>query len=250
MSKLFLFITLLLFSINCLSFTLNSSTGDHFTDPNVTVDISNNSCTNAGMTSDELLTMAMQAAELYWNSIPTCKLNLKKGSIVNVDISTQTGVAADFNVVTDNHILVGCNADTTKLFKGGSDKTTLALGALYNNKGIVYINNTPNTPIPSTSEAQKVATVAHEMGHAFGLGHSQKEYALMYYQLGLIQERLSYDDMDGCHYLYNRSGAVNCASVDIDSKGSGPGSRNNFIALLIGFFGLIISCKYITKRIG
>jgi hypothetical protein len=129
------------------------------------------------------------------------------------------------------------------VFPGGS--TLFAAAGIACNgsgcKGGILLNDTASTNLDIADRETLIAVLAHEMGHALGLGHSSSKTALMYYaQGGKSQTNLTQDDIDGISYLYpteKKLGGLGgaCGSVDLDSKGGGPG---NFFGSLL--FGLII----------
>ena len=193
-------------------FTLAYPNEAHFPTPQIKLDVAGDDCTQAGFNSSvELLNMAQKAVDEYWNRIPTCALEISKGS-VRSGVEVQ-GDSLDEAVakVKDNTILIGCSTHN-QLF----GTHTLALASIDVNRpsrGIVLINNR-SSRFANLSEREKWATIAHEIGHAFGLGHSADPVSLMYYSIGKkIQEKLSMDDYDACTYLYPHSSPVSCSSV-------------------------------------
>ena len=75
----FIFIyLLLLFPLTCGAFTLNNNIDAGFSDQQVKIHVSANStCSNAGVSKESLLEMAEDAANKFWNRVPTSNLSLK-----------------------------------------------------------------------------------------------------------------------------------------------------------------------------
>jgi hypothetical protein len=97
-------------------------------------------------------------------------------------------------------------------------------------------------------EAKKLAIVlAHELGHALGLGHSEDISALMYFSLEPRNElALSQDDQDGIRFLYARNelmgGPFGCASA------TPQGSRGFAWLGFFVFFGVLAGRFWLGLR--
>jgi hypothetical protein len=95
--------------------------------------------------------------------------------------------------------------------------------------------------------------LAHELGHAIGIGHSDKSYALMYYQTNSsdIQYYLSEDDADAATFLYPDDPQLlglggNCGAVasTVNLK-EGKKDQNNALKYLSPLFGLLLGILFI-----
>ncbi len=154
-----------------------------------------------------VLDAAVQEAVELWNSVPTSHLELI--------VSDGSG---------DSQI--SCADLGTGLLGQGQFRGDLVLDSTYVQVG----------------EAVAVAaTIAHEMGHVLGLGHSASTDALMYYaELGVRDAlRLSQDDMDGLSYLYprdelGRDSLFGCGSVAVTGSGGGSGDGGGNLVMMLG----------------
>lgn len=229
----FLFSFLFLISFNSYAWTLNSQTPIYFPSDTVTINVAtNDSCTNAGITHTQLLDDAFEAADKYWNKVPTSRLRFKKGSLKAVDAyDPSTGSAGG---ATSGEVLVGCKDVTTfntlgAIAVGGTSSSN---GAIL--KSVVSVDGASGSSYGSTSKNVKLAILAHELGHAFGLGHSEND-ALMYYSVVQTRLKLSLDDMAAVSFLYPReatAGVVGgCATIS--ENGSGPFMTSLLLGLLI-----------------
>ena len=81
----------LFFSISAYSFTLNNGAGAAFKKEVIKVNVAAHTCTNIGVTNSELLSIAEEAVNLFWNRVATSKLEMTGGSIVTVASDFQTG---------------------------------------------------------------------------------------------------------------------------------------------------------------
>lgn len=226
-------------SQSAFAFTLSYSNEPHFPTNQITVDVSGDGCSSAGYNSpDELLSAVKEAMDEYWNSVATCAIELKQGSVRSSVSVASDSLSAALAKASDNTILVGCSTNSS-LFGSG----VLAIASIDPNgmnKGIVLINNTDSTFANLTGQ-EKLATIAHETGHAFGLGHSSDPVALMYYSVGSkVQEVLTIDDYDACSYLYPHESPGSCGTVSMNSK-DGPGNdKGNWPGTFLLALGLCL----------
>jgi Zn-dependent protease with chaperone function len=99
---------------------------------------------------------------------------------------------------------------------------------------LIILNDTASTVIDQKSRDELVAIMAHEIGHAIGLGHSPVVDSLMYYSVIPKRRSLGVDDIDGITYLYPKQQPVSCGQI-IDSKNN----LNGFIVPML--LGLVIA---------
>jgi hypothetical protein len=104
---------------------------------------------------------------------------------------------------------------------------------------VVLLNDTASTYLKNKSRSEKVSVIAHELGHAFGLGHSPVKDSLMYYSTIDLRTNLGADDMDGITYLYPKNQSVTCGSIDMNSKNK----PDQVIALLLGVILSLVAYK-------
>ena len=98
------------------------------------------------------------------------------------------------------------------------------------------------------SESELLTLLAHEIGHAIGLGHSEDPVAVMYYTIGgKTQESSTQDDYDGVTYLYPQEKEMggllgSCGTVAILNGGDGPGSGpwGGLFCMIAGFFIVLV----------
>lgn len=236
MNSILLLITL---SLPSLAFTLSNEGRVRLPGPEVIIRVAANVCDNAGFSnSAELASMVEESVKEYWNRIPTCALEFE---VLGVDtgINTQSDTLLDvLNKTPAGQIVVGCS-DNASLF---SSEGTLGVGSINTingDRGAFLINNR-DTSFANLTKQEKLATISHEIGHAFGLGHSGDPAALMYYSVGgKIQDKLSIDDYDACSYLYphDAPGSCSAAPIAFSSRGSGGGGTRRFLwTFLVSLF--------------
>jgi hypothetical protein len=239
MKKYLVLFTLIIFTQQLFGFTLFTPTGAHFASSEITVNVANSDCVNAGISPSELLDKFEEAMDMYWNSVPTSSINLKRGGVAAVNIYTDTidQVSAK---VEHGTILIGCNSNTSNVFtssgiKGMGGMTYSGSTIL---KGYLVIRDTANYGFDTLSVTQQLALIAHESGHAIGIGHSGFPTALMYYTLNgngaKIQEKMTMDDYDAVTYLYPNESPGRCVTVSISN--SNDNLRGGLGTVIISFF--------------
>lgn len=209
-------LSLLFISINSYGFTLNTNTGSSFSGDSVKVFISSNSlCDQTGMTREQILDLAMEGAQRLWNRVETANIEIKRGGILQTDNSlfisgelcaedSNTNCDPNTTVPALGDIVIACNDNASNF----PQTNLLALSApirTTNNEiknSIILINNISGSNFSNLSYSEVRSVLAHEIGHALGIGHSQEDHALMYFQNATTLKRLSQDDKDALTYLY------------------------------------------------
>lgn len=242
-------------SLSAHAFTLNNSAKLVFDQDEVTVNVASG-CANIGISSDEMLELVGKAVDNFWNKSPTSRLKLRKGSVVNVDsrFRTDSICTASTNcepnpvLAVDSDILIACNLNATNF----PNSSILGITIPNNISGstivgaLVMINDKSDTQFDTKSEDSKVAILAHEIGHAFGLGHSPVNDSLMYYATVSQRKALGRDDIDGISYLYPKQQPISgCGTVDM--SGGKSGGPNWWSGLFLGF-SIIGLAEIVRKR--
>lgn len=206
----------LLFISHAKAFTLNNNFGASFDNDRVKVRVAGDTtCARAGLTVYELDDLIEEAIEKFWNRIPTSSLRLIRGDftevINNINDGKLCGPTDDAcisgssgNVIPPvNDIVIACNT----LPANFGQNNVLAV-TIPNNfagrriKGAVILINEISNSFGALSREDKIGVIAHEIGHAIGLGHTEDKSALMYYRTVDLRRALGQDDIDGVSYLY------------------------------------------------
>jgi hypothetical protein len=142
-----------------------------------------------------------------WNSIPT------SGLIVRIDGSSSTTAAQLIGQSAVDSPVVVCESDFSNIT--GTDGNGVAgvggaytLGSNYLAYGYLIINVEPgkSANINNLGKQRAIIVLAHEVGHALGIGHSEDGAALMYYNISAKTDaHLAQDDIDAMTYLYPRN---------------------------------------------
>ena len=202
-------------------------------------DVNETSCSALGISIPDL-NEAIDAALGLWNSASTSSLKLKRGSVV-----TSTGVASTPVIYCDTSVF-------SPDFVAGVGSFTMT----GNNpeKGGVEINgdSTKNAYFGKLNATYKAILLAHEIGHVLGLGHSEKQYALMYYDISSKKNlTLSQDDVDGISWLNPsdepNNKAFGCGSLQNTSSDRKPTSFRDDVKSFLSLF-LILAFAFLVSR--
>jgi hypothetical protein len=211
------FFIFLLFTSWARAFTLNNNFGASFSKTKVTITVAGNStCSNVGMTVYELQDMIEPAIHDFWNRVPTSSLRLRTGGFSGVINNITTGrlcaptddtcisSASGILIPPVDDIIISCNNKAENF--GGLNVLAVTIPNKFSGKNIkgsvILINDQAGSAFASLSHQDKMSVIAHEIGHAIGLGHSEDKAALMYYKVVNLRKNLGQDDVDGVSYLY------------------------------------------------
>lgn len=245
----FKIIAFVLCSFKLSAFTLQNSAFTHFPVDEVVINISDNSCSNINETPASIKSKVEIAINKYWNTVTTSRLKLKIGTIKSgLGIGATTTVDQAMELAEENSIIISCSPNTT-LFNSDYINAFANIRASNSNKGAVLLNNV-NTPIlAQKGDDEKIAVLAHEIGHALGIGHSEITHALMYYTADQKnQASLSKDDIDALTYLYPNRPPLACGSVVDISRNNKNQLLNFFAQMLLGFGIALAFLKFNSRK--
>lgn len=257
MKKILTLFFLIFFVTKLHAYTYSNNIGAAFDKDEVKVYVaSNGSCTNAGTTIYELEDLVTTAINSYWNKITTSRLRLKNGGILSVtDPLYNTGKLCNPDLesncssgylpkVTD--IVIACNTNTVDNF------TSTGIYAITLNNNIsgrsivgsaIVINDAAGSSFANLTSEQIVVVLAHEIGHAIGLGHTANPANLMYYTLTPKRVSLGQSDIDGASSLYPQKfdgcgliGSIAQVGSDNSNDSGDPPFYFFIINMMVGFF--------------
>ncbi len=265
--KYIITITIFLLSYGVFAFTLVGPGVKH-SDFKITINVSNNDCDQSGYSATQILDMVEETVDIFWNTASTSAIELTRGGITTDDLGTATFLAVR-DAAESNTILLACSDGTdyggsnpfTSGWVGGFGGMIVSGGV---SKGGLILNNLTAGKLSGMTKNERLALIAHEIGHAIGLHHSADPVALMYYTLnGKDQQKLTQDDVDGVTYLYPNEKelgglAGSCgtiAPIGGGGNGGGPGSMllticlGAMLAILFSKIPLIFKRKLLSRTL-
>lgn len=179
-----------------------------------------------------------------WNEALAGKIELRLGgaSGTNADTAVSSGAPDSPVIVCDPDFIAHTrsNGDSTPgqsgvLLDTGSNHLVYGYMLLNVQDGaLAHINNIPLNKV--------IAIVGHELGHIIGLGHSDDQMALMYYDVSNKRgPTLNADDVQGAVYLYTEKATeddspLGCGTLETIPPANRPGPQTMLpIILLVGF---------------
>lgn len=245
------------FSLQANAYTFMTSDGLRYSQSTIKVNVASNlDCANTGRTPEEIFDLIPEIADEYWNSVATADIELVQGELVSVNSAFGTeslcssydsnnNCIKNQNLNVSKDILIACNNNSSSFSSTGilgltilTTNTSNIIGALF------VINNISGSRVGDKDTETFKALVAHELGHALGLGHSPAKDSLMYAQI--IPNRLSLgrDDVDGITHLYpaKQPSFLGCGSIEWVDRHQAPKIPQGPLISLIPFMIGVFSC--------
>ncbi len=239
------------FPVESYSCTTMSPNGARLYNNRVNVWVSSSgTCADANTSGEQLLTMARQAVDQFWNKISGSRLHfVVAGYWENDVVRFETGELCTPGVDCNNstvpnttEVIIACNDNTDNFSATTYAKTSIVVDGAYITGANILLNNTTGSIFGDLTDRQKLWVLAHELGHAAGLGHSKNPANLMYYTLTPDRLALGEEDYWGMSYLYAQNhdgcgliGSIRDQSKNKDETENGPW----WSSFLIGFSFLI-----------
>jgi hypothetical protein len=218
-------LAIVLASANALAWTTSLGDVKGWNTRTLVVYVSTNNCPVDAQTLLSTIDQAMAS----WNGIPTSSMTLVRAP------DPTPATVSDFTAGTAVGVpVILCDPNMSTTSKVDADyipavTRTLAPEGRITYGGILLNAQTgASANIANLQSGELVVTLAHELGHVLGLGHSSRREALMYYSIaGKTATSLTEDDRLGMSYLYPRNelaaGAFGCSAVHAPA-GALPGA--------------------------
>ena len=257
-------LVLLGYSFQSQSFTLNNNVGARFAQNEIAINVSANSastCATVGLGTADILDLAQEAANRFWNTVSTSRIKLVKGTEVSVSSNFETGklcesvingdicegAATDIPKVNSG-IVIACNTNTAyEGVLGVSLPNNINGNSIVGSAILIYTGS--GETFSSKNRDEKISIIAHEIGHALGLGHSPSEHALMYWRSMANKFYLARDDVKGLTYLYPKKdkflGISSCGTISFNQPPGGGGLKLSLLSFLVG---LILFASFPIRR--
>ncbi len=263
-----IFLIFLFFINSAFAYTLNNNFGATFKKRKVNVYVtSTTTCANAGLTIYELQDLISPAINDFWNTVPTSSLQLKNAGILDVgsDTSYNDNELCSFTdsactgavIPAVKEIIIACNDNTTNFDSNNILAVTIPnnFKGRYINGSVVLINNRNGSAFKKLTTKEKISVLAHEIGHAIGLGHSAESAALMYYKTIGTRNFLGQDDIDGVSALYPVTfdgcglfkGSIGDMKGPLPPKGKGPSEEYFWTLVALGFIASASLSKLLKR---
>lgn len=280
--KIFIALISVLLSSSTFAWTLNNNFGASFKDNNVKVYVDGGTvCPTNGVTVDELESLIEPAVDDFWNEVPTSNLQLNASGfsdpiftmnegrlcsptdddcIAAGEAAGNDGTPQDGLIPAVDDIIIACNSNPLNF--GGGNVLAVTIPNKFSGKkikGAIILINDASSSFGDLSRSDQIGVIAHEIGHAIGLGHSKDSAALMYYRTTDQRSHLGRDDIKGVSYLYPMKGDLyglsedgllgSCGTISFDNKN--PPGNPPFLIMGFAFGGLILLyeiCRWLRAK--
>lgn len=240
------------------AFTMNNSARLAFGQDEVIVNVAAGLCTQIGISDEDLLSIVGKAVDNFWNKAPASRLKLRKGNLINVSglyhsapiCQASTNCTPNSALAVSSDILITCNDNAsnfpTNSILGITIPNNIAAGTIIGS--LVMIGDNVGNQFATKNTNEKTSIIAHEIGHAIGLGHSPVADSLMYYATRDKRVALGRDDLDGLSYLYPKEQPFSgCGTIDLDSNQNPPQDWWGGMLIGLGIIGIFKSLRQKIK---
>jgi hypothetical protein len=267
-----IFIFALLVSSQSYAWTLNNNFAAAFKTNKVKVYVDRDTvCDNNNLTPDQLESLIAPAVEEFWNEVPTSALKLDAAGFSDpVDAINHGRLCSPTDdecikegkkdpnglIPAVKDIVIACNDNALNF--GGGNVLAVTIPNNFDGKkieGALILINNGSDSFGKLSRRDQIGVIAHEIGHAIGLGHSKDTSALMYYRTVNLRKKLGQDDVDGVSFLYpintdlyglSDEGLLGgCGTISTDKKNP-PGGFPPYLLMVFALGGLISIYEFVN----